>query len=247
MIKDLFLAADWPAPDNIVAGTTLRGAAAADDQFGAFNLGAHVGDRPATVLANRRKLRRTLGLPGEPSWLRQVHGTVVIEAAEAQGEREADASVSRDPASVCAVLTADCLPVLICRDDGRVWGAVHAGWRGLAAGVVENTLLALNSEPGKLLAWLGPAISPPAFEVGEDVQVAFVAEDPGAAACFEANARGRWQADLYELARRRLERAGVHRIFGGDRCSYRESGSFYSYRRDGQCGRMASLIFSRDS
>lgn len=242
-----FMAADWPAPEWIIAGTTLRGGAADGDPRGAFNFGVQVGDQPDRVAANRRLLRQSLALPGEPAWLRQVHGTVVVDADATCEEPEADAAVGRDPATVCAVLTADCLPVLFCRRDGAAFAAAHAGWRGLAAGVLENTLSALDSAPGDLLAWLGPAISQRAFEVGQEVMAAFVAADAGAACAFEVNARGRWQADLYALARRRLQAAGLRQIYGGDRCTYRESADFYSYRRDARCGRMASLIFRRDT
>lgn len=245
MTRSRFLAADWPAPGHVVAGTSVRGHADKDDPYSSFNLGAHVGDSPQRVVRNRKRLFRDLGLPAEPLWLRQVHGCNVARAPATDAEPEADASVTDRPDAVCAVLTADCLPVLFCNLDGTRLGAAHAGWRGLCDGVLEAAVAALDCEPATVMAWFGPAISQDAFEVGEEVRLAFVGRQPSADACFQPNARGRWQADLYALARLRLERLGVTRIYGGDRCTYRESEAFYSYRRDGHCGRMASLVFRR--
>ena len=244
MNRPWFLAADWPAPANVVAGTSVRGRARAGDACSGFNLGAHVGDSPQRVAANREQLSRDLALPAEPLWLRQVHGCNVARAPGV-AEPEADASVTDRPDAVCAVLTADCLPVLLCNLDGTRLGAAHAGWRGLCDGVLEATVAALDCEPASLLAWFGPAISQDAFEVGDEVRQAFVGRDPAAGVCFQPNARGRWQADLYALARQRLAGVGVTQIYGGDRCTYREREAFFSYRRDGRCGRMASLVFRR--
>ncbi len=238
-----FLAADWPAPDGVVAGTTLRVGGASSPPYAELNLGAHVGDEPGRVEDNRRRLAAHLRLPAEPCWLRQQHGSTVVRVPCERPEPEADAAVTGVCDVVCAVLTADCLPVLLAATDGSAVGAAHAGWRGLSGGILEAAVAAFDGAP--LIAWLGPAISQPAFEVGGEVRQRFVAQDPAASASFRPNARGRWQADLCGLARRRLERAGVSAVYGGDRCTYREADAFYSYRRDGQCGRMASLIFRR--
>ncbi len=240
-----FLRADWPVPANVVAGTTLRSGGVSDGAYAGLNLGAHVGDRREAVSENRRRLKGALRLPDEPAWLRQVHGRNVVCAPFRGAEPEADAAVTRLDDVVCAVLTADCLPVLFCAADGSAVAAAHAGWRGLCAGVLEATVAAFDCEPAQLTAWLGPAISQPSFEVGAEVRRAFLDRDAAAARHFEENAAGRWQADLYGLARQRLENAGLTAIYGGGRCTYAETGSFYSYRRDGQCGRMASLIFRR--
>ena len=254
------LPADWPAPPGVVAFTTLRhGTGTSRPPFDAFNLGNArdpAGDDPATVAANRAALVAHAGLPSAPHWLRQVHGTGVlpVDAALAAGdataerarmaaEPEADAAVTVVPGVVLAVLTADCLPVVLASASGEEIGVAHAGWRGLAAGVLEATVAAFAAPPRELLAWLGPAISQPAFEVGGEVREAFVRDDPGAAGHFLENEQGRWHADLYGLARRRLERSGVLRVFGGGRCTYGEPTAFFSYRRDGQCGRMATFAY----
>ncbi len=194
---------------------------------------------------NRRRLAAALELPAEPTWLRQIHGVRVVEAGRDQ-RPEADAAVAFGPGQVCVVLTADCLPVLFRDRVGSRVGAAHAGWRGLAGGVLEATMARLDCPPGELLAWLGPAIGPEVFEVGEEVRAAFLAHDPGAAGCFKPSPAGRWLADLYALARRRLAAAGVTAVYGGGFCTLSEPGRFYSYRRDGQTsGRMASLIWLR--
>ena len=208
-----WIAADWPAPDNIVAGTTLRNYAGGE-----------------------------LPLAGQPCWLDQVHGAEVVTAGSFETPPSADASISGAAEYVCAIRTADCLPVLMCSIDGRVFAAAHAGWRGLAAGVIENTIARLDADPSDLLVWLGPAISQAAFEVGEEVKEAFLGVDPGAGVCFERNDRGRWQADLYALARRRLEHAGVGQIHGGEFCTYSDRDRFYSYRRNAECGRLLSFV-----
>jgi len=184
-------------------------------------------------------------LPGPPAWLRQVHGTRVVDAALASGRPEADAAVARAPGVVCAVQAADCMAVLLADEDGTVVGAAHAGWRGLAAGVIENTITRLAVDPSGLLAWLGPAISQPSFEVGDEVRAAFVAVAPEAAGCFARNSRDRWQADLYGLARQRLASAGVRNIYGGGFCTYLDERRFHSYRRDPACGRMLSFVGSK--
>ncbi len=242
-----WLVPDWPAPANVVALSTTRAGGVSEGALGSMNLGGHVGDAPEAVAENRRRLRESLGLTEDPAWLRQVHGTEVVRAETVdRGVTEADAAWASGSGIACAVMTADCLPVLLAADDGSVVAAAHAGWRGLAAGVVEATIAALPAPPRDLLAWLGPGIAQAAFEVGDEVRAAFVAADPAAAGAFERNAAGRWQADLYALARRRLEAAGVSRVYGGGLCTYTDSARFFSYRRDANCGRMATLILRRE-
>lgn len=242
-----FLTPDWPAPASVMALSTTRAGGVSTGAYGSLNLGDHVGDEAAAVAANRLLLRPQF--PGEPLWLRQVHGTRVVEAGSQETvPPEADASVARWPGQVCVVLTADCLPVLFCDVDGRAVAAAHAGWRGLLRGVLERTVEAMAVPPGGVLAWLGPAIGPAAFEVGGEVREAFIAEEPGAAAAFHrAPAPGKWLADLPALARRRLARAGVHRVYGGDQCTCQDLERFFSYRRDGVTGRQGTFIWLTDS
>lgn len=209
--------------------------------YARFNLASHVGDDSLAVAANRQLLRRSL--PAEPCWLNQVHGTRVVAAEHAEPNTDADACFSRSPNLVCAVLTADCLPVLLCAEDGSVVAAAHAGWRGLAAGVLEATVAAMNIPPKKLLAWLGPAIGATAFEVGDEVRAVFCRHDSRAEQAFMANGSGKWLCDLYLLARQRLAAMGVTRVSGGDLCTFSDARRFYSYRRDGVTGRMAALIW----
>ncbi len=237
---------DWPAPPRVRTAVTLRAGGVSPRPYDALNLGVHVGDDFNCVLQNRQRLRATLQLPTEPVWLKQVHGIAVAQLPAAPDALEADASCSATAGAVCAILTADCLPVLFCDDAGTVVGAAHAGWRGLLAGVLENTVQAMNRPAHQLMAWLGPAIGPRAFEVGSEVREAFVARDPAAAQAFVAGAAGKYLADLYMLARLRLQRHGLTRIHGGDLCTFSDSERFYSYRRDGVTGRMASLIWLQD-
>ncbi len=240
-----WLPADWPAPPGVRAGVSLRGGGVSEGPFASLNLGAHVGDDADRVAENRRRLCASLALPAEPAWLTQVHGTGIVHLDGEPASGPADAAVTGRPGVVCAVLTADCLPVVLARRDGARVGVAHAGWRGLCDGVLEAAVAAVAEpgEPPELVAWLGPAIAQHSYEVGGEVREAFVERDPLAAACFAANERGRWQADLYGLARRRLAAAGVGRVYGGGRCTHTEVGAFFSYRRDGQCGRMATLIW----
>lgn len=237
-----FLPAQWPAPVGVRAGVTTRQGGTSEAPYTSLNLGGHVGDEPARVAANRDRLVAGAGLPAPPRWLAQVHGTRVVRAPF-DGVPEADAVWTDRPGVVCAVLTADCLPVLLCSDDGERLAAVHAGWRGLAAGVLEATVTALDAPGNRLLAWLGPAIGPRNFVVGPEVREAFLARDAGAAACFVAHRGDRWLADIYKLARRRLASLGVQRCYGGDFCTVEDVERFYSYRRDGVSGRLASLIW----
>jgi len=233
---------EWPAPSNVHAAVTTRVGGVSLKPYNSLNLGDHVGDEPAAVAENRQRLREALQLPDEPRWLSQVHGTTAVDAVVCATGCEADASHSDRSGVVCAVLTADCLPVLLCDTAGRHVAAAHAGWRGLLNGVIERTLSAMGGD-GECLAWLGPAIGPEAFEVGDEVREAFLAVDDGADSAFRPSANGRWLADIYALARRRLHAAGVDGIYGGGFCTFSEAERFYSYRRDGQTGRMASLIW----
>jgi len=235
-----WIAPDWPAPAGVRALTSLRGGGVSRGAYAELNLALHVGDDPEAVRENRDRLLRAAGVPVDPCWLDQVHGATVIDADEWQPGVQADAAVARYPDLVCAVLTADCLPVLLCARDGNAVAAVHAGWRGLAAGVLEAAADALG---GPCIAWLGPAIGPQAFEVGAEVRAVFLAADAGAAAAFRPSPAGRWLADIYQLARRRLQLAGVSEVYGGGECTHGDAARFYSYRRDGATGRMASLIW----
>jgi hypothetical protein len=235
------IAPDWAAPARVRALATTRLGGASAGPWRSLNLGAHCGDEPAAVAENRRRLAG--GLPAEPLWLTQMHGDRVITHAELRaGDAQADAVIASAPGEVCAVLTADCLPVLLAAADGSQVAAAHAGWRGLAAGVLEHTVRAMAAAPEGILAWLGPAIGPDHYQVGEEVRAAFLRNDPAAAAAFVADG-GRWLADLYLLARQRLERAGVGHISGGGWCTACDRDRFYSYRRDGQTGRMATLVW----
>ncbi len=235
---------DWPAPSHVVAITTTRPGGVSKPPWASLNLGGHVGDEPSDVAENRRRLVQALQLPSEPLWLDQVHGDRIVDAADITTSSEADGAITVEPGLVCVVQTADCLPVLICDRDGQAVAAVHAGWRGLAAGILEAAVAAFANRgiPAKsLMAWLGPAIGPAAYEVGEEVREAFFASADRRA--FLANDRGRWQLNLYELARRRFTDLGLRDIYGGDFCTYSDAEKLFSYRRDGQCGRQASLIW----
>jgi len=234
--------ADWPAPERVKAWVSTRDGGVSRAPFSTLNLGTHVGDEPDAVVENRRRLAAELGLPTEPNWLTQVHGRRVVDLDE-PWSGPADGAVTGRTGVVCAVLTADCLPVLLTDRNGRRVGIAHAGWRGLAAGVLDAVVAAMNTPPAELLAWFGPAIGPRAYEVGDDVCTAFLQADANSAAAFEPNERGRWQADLYALARMGLQKLGVTSIHGGGSCTYSEPERFYSHRREAPCGRMASLIW----
>ncbi len=242
---------DWiDAPANVGALSTRRrggtSLAPYDDGAGAggMNLGTHVGDDPEAVRQNRALLRTMV--PSEPVWLTQVHGTKVVDAATAMHSPEADASIATQAGVVCVVQTADCLPVLFCDVKGRAVGAAHAGWRGLAAGVLQNTVTRMREAGATdILAWLGPAIGPQCFEVGQEVYDAFVLSNPAMATAFvpQGDSTGKYLADIYTLARMVLRNEGVIQIFGGGLCTMTEREHFYSYRRDKVTGRMASLIW----
>ena len=247
---------DWPAPAAVRAVSTTRQGGFSSGAWSSLNLGLRCSDDPAAVRRNRSMLRSYL--PAEPCWLAQEHGVTVFRHPRSGGRREnagesagldpgstepaADAQVAWLPGQVCAVLGADCLPVLLCNDAGTVVAAAHAGWRGLAAGVLEQTVLNMGEPPHRLMAWMGPAIGPSAFEVGIEVRAAFLRQDERAAAAFVPRGE-RWLLDLYAVARQRLERAGVSAISGGDFCTYTDPGRFFSYRRDGVTGRMATLVW----
>ena len=259
---------DWPAPARVKAIQTTRQGGVSIAPYGSLNLGSHVRDNPLAVERNRILLNKLL--PGEPVWLEQTHGTLVANADRAScgcdtlltksadcgssrmaappapcrgGYPQADACIAQHRESVCAVMTADCLPVLLCDAQGSVVGVAHAGWRGLCDGVIETTVLAMGVAPQSMMAWLGPAISQEAFEVGEEVRAAFVAVQPQAASAFIAGQSGKWFADIYALARLRLNALGVTQIYGGGHCTYREREQFFSYRRDGVTGRMGTFIW----
>ncbi len=238
---------EWPAPPGVKAVITTRAGGVSLGPFASLNLGDHVGDDPLAVAGNRAILREQLGLPVEPHWLTQVHGCRVEMAEQAGPGCEADAICAQQPWRICAVLTADCLPLLICNRQADRVCAVHAGWRGLAAGVIEAAIAKLDSPASDLLVWLGPAIGPGAFEVGADVRQAFVAQDGGAETAFKPIGAGRWLADIYTLARQRLAGLGVGFVGGGDYCTVTDEERFFSYRRDGVTGRMASLIWLEPS
>ncbi len=230
---------DWPAPSNVRALITTRAGGVSTGPYASMNPADHVGDDPLAVVQNRALLRTAL--PSEPFWLKQVHGDAVAEVGS--GPVEADACIARVAKQVCAVLTADCLPVLFAARDGSVVGAAHAGWRGLCAGVLERTVAAMGVPEEQVLAYLGPAIGPRAFEVGPEVREAFMALDDTAAAAFAPQANGKYLADLYLLARQRLAKVGVTKVYGGGDCTYSDAERFFSYRRDGATGRMAALVW----
>lgn len=242
---------DWPdVPPNVRALATQRTGGVSVGSYAMLNLALHVGDDPAAVAANRARLRAAAGLPAEPLWLEQVHGTDVVVHAGATPEHppRADAAVAFEPGRVCVVMTADCLPVVFVDRAGTRVGVAHAGWRGLAGGVLEATIAALDVEPAQLCVWLGPALSPPAFEVGAEVRETFLARNPAHAGAFVPNAHGRFQADLYLLARQALARAGVANVGGGGRCTSGEHERFFSFRRDGgRTGRMATLAWLEEA
>jgi hypothetical protein len=243
-----WLTPDWDVAPNVHALSTLRGGGLSAQAYASFNLAQHVGDDPEHVRANRTLLRAAAKLPSEPLWLEQVHGIHVVEhpgpAALGVVQPRADAAVAFEPGRVCVVMTADCLPVVFADRSGTRVGVAHAGWRGLVGGVLEATVAALQAKPDQLVAWLGPAIGPDAFEVGLEVRDAFIARDAANADAFVRNKAGRFQTDLYRLARHALARVGVHDVCGGGRCTQREAAEFFSFRRDGgRTGRMATLAW----
>jgi YfiH family protein len=242
-VADSILVPDWPLPAGVRAAFTLRAGGVSAPPFDSLNVAVHVGDELRAVGANRRRIAHLLDLPAEPAWLEQVHGAEVADLDCAPARLRADAAVTHLPGRVCAVQVADCLPVLLAAQTSAAVAAAHCGWRGLANGVLEAAVRALGADPRELCAWLGPAIGPSAFEVGEEVRALFLTHDERAACAFVANPRGRWQCDLYQLARQRLAALGVQRVFGGGLCTYSDPLRFFSFRRDGRCGRMAALVW----
>jgi YfiH family protein len=261
---------DWPAPASVRAISTTRAGGVSRGPYASLNLGAHVGDDPRAVAENRLYLRDTLGLTREPHWLRQVHGRSVVllkraspdetvgdprkspagddtwESSEGDDPWESptgDSAVTHTAGSACVIMTADCLPVLLCDRAGKTVAAAHCGWRGLAAGVLENTIATMRAPPADILAWLGPAIGADVYQVGDEVRATLVKTHPEADEAFEPQPAGKWLCDLYLIASQRLRRAGVTHIYGGGFCTCSERERFFSYRRDGECGRMASLIW----
>jgi YfiH family protein len=233
---------DWPAPANVKTLQTTRLGGISAAPYDTLNLGLHVGDDPLRVNRNRQMLAPLM--PSEPVWLEQVHGTVVADADAAGCRVQADACIARQRGSVCVVMTADCLPVLLCDEAGTVVGAAHAGWKGLAAGVIEETVKEMGVDPRKLMAWLGPAIGPEAFEVGAEVRDSFMAHDAKAAAAFKQHGdQGKYLADIYLLARQRLGALGITGIYGGDACTFHQKDKYFSYRRDGVTGRMGTFVW----
>ena len=233
---------DWPAPADVRAVFTLRGGGVSVGPCASLNVAVHVADDPAAVAENRRRIAGAFALPSEPAWLSQVHGDRVVRLGPGAGEVRADGAITTERGRVCVIQVADCLPVLFSAHDGSAVGAAHVGWRGLAAGVLEATVSALDVPPGQLLAWIGPGIGPAHFEVGPEVRDALVGA-AGAAAAFLPNARHRWQCDLVALVRLRLAALGLTQVFGGSWCTFADAERFFSYRRDQRCGRMAALIW----
>jgi YfiH family protein len=233
---------DWPAPPGVRAISTERAGGVSIGPYRSLNLACHVGDEPGAVAANRDALVSSLNLTTQPCWLEQVHGPDVLDL-DTEPPGRADGGVTSTLGRVCVVLTADCVPVLLAARDGTRVGAAHAGWRGLAAGVLPAAVARMGTSPAQLQAWLGPAIGPTSYEVDAGVRDAFVGSDPGVAACFAPTRPGHWHADLYGLARASLAQAGVEAVYGGDFCTFAESERFFSHRREAPCGRMATLIW----
>jgi polyphenol oxidase len=238
-----WLEPDWPAPPGVRVISTLREGGVSEGRYASLNLGDHVGDNAERVAENRQRLSRAALLPAKPHWLQQVHGVAVADLDQPDLALPADAAITRQRGRVCAILTADCLPIMLAAVSGDVVAAAHAGWRGLAGGVLESTMKALGLPGEQVQAWLGPAIGVAHFEVGAEVREVFLVGNEAAEAAFQPNARGRFMADLALLARLRLERLGVRRIYGGTECTYADPQRFFSHRRDGATGRQATLIW----
>lgn len=249
MIQDGFITPNWPVPKHIKCLTTTRQGGLSDSPFDSFNLGVHVGDEISCVEANRLKLMHIANLPSSPQWLSQTHSTTVAQIDKGIIDTtHADAVYTQEVNQICAVLTADCLPVLFCSDNGDEIAAAHAGWRGLADGILENTVAKFKTNTDKIMAWFGPAIGPSAFEVGQDVFDAFVGQNAKLVEGFKLiddqdHLEPKYIANIYLLAKIKLNALGIINIFGGDYCTVNETELFYSYRRDGKTGRMASLIW----
>jgi len=246
-LRPTWLTPDWPAPPGVRALSTWRLGGVSAGPYASLNLGDHVGDAPQAVAENRHRLRDAAKLPAEPTWLRQVHGIAVADldrALPADRERPGqDAAFARTPGRICAILTADCLPILLAAQDGSAVAAVHAGWRGLAAGVIGATLGSLALPAGELIAWLGPCIGAASYEVGGEVRAAVLAEAPAAAVAFTPNSSGRFLADLALIARIQLDGFGVAAVYAANACTFSDRARYFSHRRDAQTGRQATLIW----
>ena len=239
-----WLVPEWPAPPSVRALITTRAGGVSTGRYASFNVGYSTADDPLATGENRARLCALL--PEAPRWLKQVHGAQVVDAESASDRPRADAAVARTAGTVCAIQVADCLPVLFADRGGRMVAAAHAGWRGLAAGVLDNTIAAMREAgvaPRNIIAYIGPGIGPAAFEVGDEVRAAYVERDRDAASAFVPRAAGKWLADLPALARRALLRCGIEAVYGCGLCTYSDPQRFYSYRRDGETGRMAALIW----
>lgn len=243
MTADSFIIPDWPAPDRIKALSTTRQGGFSLPPYDGFNLGTHVGDEPKTVIKNRDYLVDVAQLPESPRWLNQIHGTRVINSNDWQLDIDADAIFSQQNNHICTIMTADCLPLLLCNKQGDTVAAIHAGWRGLAAGIIEKTIAEFRCSPQDILVWLGPAIGPNQFEVGTDVYQNFTQHSAKASQAFQQTDAAHYLADIYLLARQRLTALGITAIFGGDLCTASDKQHFFSYRRDNITGRMASMIW----
>jgi purine-nucleoside/S-methyl-5'-thioadenosine phosphorylase / adenosine deaminase len=246
MSADDLIIPNWPAPNNIKAVSTTRHSGFSLAPYAQLNLGSHVGDDPQLVDQNREYITQSANLPEEPRWLEQIHGTTIINSQHWQQDIKADAIFSLQVSHVCAVMTADCLPILLCNQQGNIVAAIHAGWRGLAAGIIEKIIQTFSCDPSEIMVWLGPAIGPTQFEVGPEVYDLFVANDPTSSEAFKIKDPQHYLADIYLLARQRLQKNNVHKVFGGDFCTVSEKERFFSYRRDGITGRMASMIWITD-
>lgn len=236
-----WLTPDWPAPANVYAATTLRTGGVSCGAYASLNPALHVGEDADLVMQNRQLIKEWLDLPGDPVWLDQIHSNRAVQAVTTEPLQQADASYTAESGVVCAVLTADCLPLLVCATDGSQVAAIHAGWRGLLAGVIGNTITTMKNSD--FLVWLGPAIGPNCFEVGAEVRDAFLEKSSAFTTAFKQQSNGKWLADIYQLARIDLAMFGVDKVYGGGFCTVTEQERFYSYRRDKQTGRMATLIW----
>jgi polyphenol oxidase len=236
-----WLQADWPAPANVQAATTLRTGGVSQGGYASLNLATHVGDNPKMVSLNRQLIKTMLNLPSEPVWLHQTHSNRAVKVTVTSTPSEADASYTDQPGVVCAVMTADCLPVLACSVDGTEVAAIHAGWRGLLDGVICNTINVFRSYD--VLIWLGPAIGPESFDVGPEVRSSFIAKSSEYASAFTQLSEDKWLANIYQLARTNLAALGINKIYGGDFCTLSDHQQFYSYRREKETGRMATLVW----
>ncbi|WP_273149929.1 peptidoglycan editing factor PgeF [Methylophaga thiooxydans] len=243
MATEIVLTPDWPAPLNVKAVSTTRQGGFSQAPFDSMNVGTHVGDDASVVKKNRDQLKQLIHLPNSPLWLEQVHGTDVIHTSSWKKSSQADAIYSDQPNHVCAIMTADCLPVLFTDRQGTQVAAAHAGWRGLLNGVLENTVSQFTGAREDILVWLGPAIGPTQFEVGQEVYAAFTAYSQDAKQAFKVSDQTHYLADIYLLAKQRLSALGITQIYGGDFCTVTEKQRFFSYRRDGITGRMVSLIW----